>query len=188
MNFDLSEEQVAVRDLAEQIFTGSVTVERVKEIEASEERFDRELWRELADADLLGISLPEEHGGSGLGFVEPCWCSSSRAGSSRRCRTGRRWCAARCRSPSSGPTRSRPSGCRPSIAGEVLLTAALVGGRGERSAARRRRRATPDGDGWRLDGFKPVGPGGARRGTRARARGDARRRRRCSSSIRLVRA
>ena len=50
MNFELSEEQVAVRDLAAQVFTGSVSVERVKEIEASEERFDRALWQQLADA------------------------------------------------------------------------------------------------------------------------------------------
>ena len=55
MNFDLTEEQVAVRDLAAQVFTGSVTVERVKEIEASDERFDRALWQQLADAGLLGI-------------------------------------------------------------------------------------------------------------------------------------
>src|SRR5687767_84526 len=46
------------------------TVERVREVEASADRFDRDLWRELADAGLLGIFLPEEHGGSGLGLIE----------------------------------------------------------------------------------------------------------------------
>jgi len=70
VNFALTEEQTAVRDLAEQIFTGTVTVDRVKEIEASDDRIDRALWRELADANLLGIALPEEHGGSGLGLTE----------------------------------------------------------------------------------------------------------------------
>jgi hypothetical protein len=43
VNFELSEEQQAVRDLAEQIFHGSVTVERVKATEAGEDRVDREL-------------------------------------------------------------------------------------------------------------------------------------------------
>ncbi|MCJ7437254.1 MAG: acyl-CoA/acyl-ACP dehydrogenase [Acidimicrobiia bacterium] len=70
MDFGLTEEQEAVRDLAEQIFQGSVTVERVKAIEASDERVDRDLWQSLADANLLGISLPEDVGGSGLGFTE----------------------------------------------------------------------------------------------------------------------
>jgi hypothetical protein len=41
MDFALTEEQEAVRALAQQIFTGSATVERVKEIEASADRFDR---------------------------------------------------------------------------------------------------------------------------------------------------
>jgi acyl-CoA dehydrogenase len=70
MDFSLSEEQVAVRDLAAQIFQGSVTVESVKSVEASEDRIDRDLWRSLADANLLGIALPEDVGGSGLGPVE----------------------------------------------------------------------------------------------------------------------
>ena len=70
MDFGLTEEQEAVRDLAEQIFQGSVTVEKVKAIEASDDRIDRDLWQALADANLLGISLPEDVGGSGLGFTE----------------------------------------------------------------------------------------------------------------------
>ena len=69
MDFALSEEQIAVRDLAEQIFQGSSPVERVKEIEAGDERVDRELWKALADANLLGIALPESVGGSGLGAI-----------------------------------------------------------------------------------------------------------------------
>ena len=72
MDFSFTEEAEAVRDLAEQIFTGSVTVERVKEVEASEDRIDRELWKELATTGLLGIGLPEAHGGAGLGMVEVC--------------------------------------------------------------------------------------------------------------------
>jgi alkylation response protein AidB-like acyl-CoA dehydrogenase len=70
MDWSLSDEQVAVRELAEQIFQGSSPVERVKQIEAGDERVDRELWKALADANLLGIALPESVGGSGLGAIE----------------------------------------------------------------------------------------------------------------------
>ena len=70
MDFSFDETQQAVRDLANQIFTGQATVERVKEVEASDERFDRKLWHELAKADLLGLTLPEADGGGGLGMVE----------------------------------------------------------------------------------------------------------------------
>ena len=72
MDFSLSEEAEAVQQLAEQVFTGSMSVDRVKEVEASEERIDRSLWKELASTGLLGIGLPESAGGAGLGLVEVC--------------------------------------------------------------------------------------------------------------------
>ncbi len=72
MDFSFSEEQEAVRDLAGRIFTDLATNERLREIESAPDSdyFDRKLWSELAAAGLLGIALPEEVGGAGLGFVE----------------------------------------------------------------------------------------------------------------------
>lgn len=70
MNFDFSEEAISVRDLAARIFGDRATVERIKEVEAGEDRVDRDLWRSLADAGLLGVALPESAGGAGLGLLE----------------------------------------------------------------------------------------------------------------------
>lgn len=75
MDFTYSEEQEAVRQLAGQIFTDRVTHERLKQLEAEagdEGPFDRDLWKELADAGLLGIHLGEDVGGAGLDFVAAC--------------------------------------------------------------------------------------------------------------------
>jgi len=72
VDFSLTEEQEATRDLAKQILEDRVTHERLKELEAGGESFDRETWAELAKAGLLGIALPEDAGGSGLGFVALC--------------------------------------------------------------------------------------------------------------------
>ena len=71
MDFSFSEEQEAVRDLADRIFTDLSTQERLREMEteADGDRFDRKLWSELAAAGLLGIALPEDVGGAGLGFL-----------------------------------------------------------------------------------------------------------------------
>jgi 3-oxocholest-4-en-26-oyl-CoA dehydrogenase beta subunit len=69
VNFDLSDEQQIVSDLARTIFEGHATTERVKQVEAGD-GIDRELWRELAGANLLGLCLPAEHGGSDMGMVE----------------------------------------------------------------------------------------------------------------------
>jgi 3-oxocholest-4-en-26-oyl-CoA dehydrogenase beta subunit len=75
MDFNYSEEQDAVRQLAGQIFGERSTHDRLKEIEAAagdEGPFDRDLWRDLADAGLLGIHLSEDVGGAGLDFVAAC--------------------------------------------------------------------------------------------------------------------
>ena len=70
MDFAFSEEQEAVRALAAQIFAGHASTARVKDVEAGDERFDRAVWAELAGANLLGIALPDEVGGSGFGVIE----------------------------------------------------------------------------------------------------------------------
>ncbi len=72
MDLKLSEEQTAVRDLARKILEDLATNDRLKQLEARQEPFDRELWQELAKANLLGVAVDEEHGGMGLGFFALC--------------------------------------------------------------------------------------------------------------------
>jgi alkylation response protein AidB-like acyl-CoA dehydrogenase len=72
MDFGLTEEQDALVALMGQILGDRCTLERLAEVEAGAEWFDRELWAELAKADLLGLSLPEDLGGGGYGFLEAC--------------------------------------------------------------------------------------------------------------------
>lgn len=72
MDFRFTEEQEALRELAREIFANEVTPERLKASEAAGEFFDRELWTRLAEANLLGIAVPEAQGGMGMGFLELC--------------------------------------------------------------------------------------------------------------------
>lgn len=72
MDFSFSEEQQALRELARKILEEQATPDRLREIERSDEGIDRDLWRELAKAQLLGAALPETYGGSGFGFFELC--------------------------------------------------------------------------------------------------------------------
>lgn len=69
MDFSLSEEHQAIAGLAEDIFGRAAPMKRVEQIEASDERFDRDLWRGLAHSGLLVAPLPESVGGSGLGCL-----------------------------------------------------------------------------------------------------------------------
>ena len=70
MDFDYSEDQIELSNLAKTIFNDLSTSDRVAEVERTDQRFDKNLWEALADAGLLGITIPENYGGLGLGMVE----------------------------------------------------------------------------------------------------------------------
>ncbi|HEV3235069.1 MAG TPA: acyl-CoA dehydrogenase family protein [Candidatus Dormibacteraeota bacterium] len=70
MDFGYDQDQEALRDLARKMLSDRATPRRLEEVEAGEERIDRDLWAEMAAAGLLGVCIPEEFGGSGLGLVE----------------------------------------------------------------------------------------------------------------------
>jgi 3-oxocholest-4-en-26-oyl-CoA dehydrogenase beta subunit len=159
MDFTFSEEQDAVRDLAAQIFDGHATAERVKEIERSEERVDQELWRALADAGLLAIAVPEEHGGSGLGLIELCLLLGQQG---RRVAPVPLWptlVLGALPIAEFGTSEQQRAWLPGVVRGEVILTAALSEA-GANDPLRPRTTATRDGAGWRLDGSKPSVPGG----------------------------
>jgi hypothetical protein len=187
MDFAFTEEQEALRELAHKIFADHCTHEKLRAVEQTPEWFHRGLWDDLAKANLLGVALPEDVGGSGLGFLElallleeqgravapvPLWPTLVLAalpinlfGSEAQ---RRQWL--------------------PGVArGETILTAALVEN-GYDDAATITATARRDGSTWRLDGAKTR----ARRPPRgARPRAGAHRRRggrRVSWSIRMRRA
>jgi alkylation response protein AidB-like acyl-CoA dehydrogenase len=72
MDFNFSEEQKSLQQLAREILGKEVTPERIKAIESGTEWFDRPLWSTLAQAGLLGLAVPEDHGGMGYGILEIC--------------------------------------------------------------------------------------------------------------------
>jgi alkylation response protein AidB-like acyl-CoA dehydrogenase len=159
VDFSFSEEQEAVRALARQIFGDHVTHERLMQIEAGGEGFDRELWSALAEANLLGAALPEEFGGSDLGFLDLCLILEE---------------AGRVVAPvpllpaialaglplAEFGSREQKEHLLPGlIAGETLLSAALVEA-ASGDPARPRTAARREGPRWRLEGEKlcvPIG-------------------------------
>jgi 3-oxocholest-4-en-26-oyl-CoA dehydrogenase beta subunit len=71
MDFSLSEEQQALGDLVDRILSERVTHDRLVELERGGGAvFDREVWRQLADAGVLAATVPAEHGGSGLTILD----------------------------------------------------------------------------------------------------------------------
>lgn len=68
----MSPDQQSLVDLADQILRGRTANEQLAAVETSGRRCDDRLWAELAAAGLVGIAIPEEYGGAGLGLTEVC--------------------------------------------------------------------------------------------------------------------
>lgn len=67
MDFDLSPDQVALRDAAADLLDAECSVERVR---AATDGFDRALWESMIAQGWTAIAVPESLGGLGLGVVE----------------------------------------------------------------------------------------------------------------------
>jgi alkylation response protein AidB-like acyl-CoA dehydrogenase len=72
MDFSFTSDQQDLRELAAKILSDATTLERTKAVVAEQDGFDHDLWRALAEAGIVGISMPESVGGAGLGFLETC--------------------------------------------------------------------------------------------------------------------
>ncbi len=70
MDYLLTEEQIMIRDLARQIAVEKIVPVRAELDEHN--RFPSEIMKALAQADLLGLYIPEEYGGLGKKSLELC--------------------------------------------------------------------------------------------------------------------
>ena len=69
-NFDLGETADALRETVHD-FSNNEIAPRAAEIDKSNQ-FPRDLWPKLGALGLHGITVEEEYGGSGLGYLEHC--------------------------------------------------------------------------------------------------------------------
>lgn len=72
MDFNLNDDQLAIRDVVDRIFADLCSDDAIRAAYSHTVPFQRDLWQQLADAGVLGASLPETAGGSALGFTETC--------------------------------------------------------------------------------------------------------------------
>lgn len=70
LNFDLGETAAMLRDSV-RAFSDAEIAPRAAEIDRSN-KFPRDLWPKLGALGLLGITVEEEYGGAGLGYLEHC--------------------------------------------------------------------------------------------------------------------
>jgi alkylation response protein AidB-like acyl-CoA dehydrogenase len=70
MNFGFNEEQELLRSTARKFFDNECTSETVRKLMESPEGMTADLWKKLAEQGWLGLIVPDEYGGMGLGIVD----------------------------------------------------------------------------------------------------------------------
>jgi acyl-CoA dehydrogenase len=72
MNFDFSPEQIQLRDEARRFLEDKCPSAAVRKVLDGKIEHDPALWAAIAEMGFLGIAIPEQHGGLGLGYLELC--------------------------------------------------------------------------------------------------------------------
>jgi alkylation response protein AidB-like acyl-CoA dehydrogenase len=142
--------------LARTILTDQVTTNRLRELEQGPEAMDRQLWKAFAEAQLLGVAMPEDVGGTGYGLLELCVLLEE---------VGRRVAPVPLLATMSAAltiahfgTAGQRSALLPGvISGDSILTVAVQEA-ASRDVCRPVTTARPDGHGWLLDGEKLAVP------------------------------
>lgn len=70
MEFDFSEEQRAIADMATSVFADYCNDDQIRVFWDSGKSHDDGLWTQLAETGLIGLIVPEADGGTGLGMTE----------------------------------------------------------------------------------------------------------------------
>ncbi len=149
MDFSTTEAARDLGGLVTTIVDAVCTPQHQRELDGLEQRFDRELWRKLIDADVLSAAAPESLGGSGYGvleqtavlvalgrglaavpYLESVTLAAGALARFAAAELAQQWGA-------------------PAVSGQQVLTVALDGDMGEGPV-----QATRSGDGYRLTGTR----------------------------------
>lgn len=154
MDFDLDDEQQAISDLTAQILGDKSTHERLKQLAAADDRIDAEAWAALAEAGVLGAAVPEEHGGIGLGYLATA-AALERIGATASPVPLLSTAVMGAMPVAEFGTDHQKAAILPRIADGSLIVAAGLYEEGT-VPSEPETVAVADGDGYRLDGVKPM--------------------------------
>ncbi len=154
LDLTFSPEQEMLRETVRGLCASACPLSEVRRLEDDPVGFSPELWGKLAELDLIGLQLPEEHGGSGMSVMEgvvlyeelgralaptPHFVSAVLCGSALA---------------AAGDGELRSTWLPPIVAGEAILTPAWLEPDGGFGPTGVQVRATRDGDGFVLAGAK----------------------------------
>ncbi|MFM8412571.1 MAG: acyl-CoA dehydrogenase family protein [Alphaproteobacteria bacterium] len=160
MDFGFSEDQEMLRQSARDFLAKECPMTLVRKMMEDESGHSPELWRKMAELGWQGLILPEEYGGAGLTFVDlivvleemgrvvlpgPFLSTAVFAGLAIA---------------ESGSAEQKKKWLPRIASGDLIATLALIEPSGRWDADGVAATATPDGEGWKLEGTKLFVPDG----------------------------
>ena len=153
MDFTRTEAAQELSGLVGTIVDSVCTPQHQRSLDDLDQRFDKDLWRKLIDADILSTAAPESLGGGGFGVLEQTAILTA---------LGRQLAAvpylesvvlAAGALARFGSADQQQQWAAPAVAGEKIVTVALDGELGQGPV-----QATASGDGFRLTGARTLVP------------------------------
>ncbi|HXQ75442.1 MAG TPA: acyl-CoA dehydrogenase family protein [Acidimicrobiales bacterium] len=154
LDLDFDAEQEMLRETVRGVCATHCPLSVVRQLEDDRTGYPTELWKQLGKLDLIGLLLPEEHGGAGMTLIEgvvlyeelgrslaptPHFVSAVLSGGA----------LAR-----SGSAAQRRTWLGPVVSGEAILTPAWFEPENSGAPTGVQVRAVPDGAGFRISGTK----------------------------------
>ena len=165
MEFELTEEQRGIQSVAREIAEAEIVPSAASW--DREHRFPDELFPKLAELGLMGVCIPDEHGGAGADFLSYVLVLEelSRADAGVGVTVAVHTSAATLPILTFGTDAQKERFVPPLASGERLGAFALTESGSGSDAGALRTRAEPDGDGWVLNGSKQWITNASRAGT-----------------------
>jgi alkylation response protein AidB-like acyl-CoA dehydrogenase len=155
IQFAFSDEQEQFRSAVRRFLNDKSPTTEIRRLMATAEGYDPAVWRQLSeDLALPGIHIPEQYGGAGFGMVELCIVTEE-LGRALLCAPYFSTAVLAANAILSAGTEAQKSALLPEIAkGTRLATLAITEPDGSWDPTGIKVVATPDSDGYRLDGVK----------------------------------
>ncbi|HXW83075.1 MAG TPA: acyl-CoA dehydrogenase family protein [Candidatus Binataceae bacterium] len=155
IQFAFTEEQEQFRSTVRRFLVDRSPATEVRRLMATNEGYDREVWRQLSEELALpGIHIPEQYGGAGFGMVELC-IVMEQLGRALLCAPYFSTAVLAANAIMNAATEEQKAALLPEIArGKVLATLAVTEPDGNWDPAAIETVATRQTDGFRIDGVK----------------------------------
>lgn len=151
MDFSFTDDQNGIRALLKQVLGDLVTDDSLKALAKEGVWFHERAWSQLAQSDMLGLAIPQEYGGAGLGLTELCLLLQQVGRTVAPIPALSTLVAGALPIAEFGTPEQKDRFLGGIVQGRTVLTAALVD-LGSRNPLAPSARAVADGQGWKVTG------------------------------------